>query len=228
LLLSRRVTARARNISMSRAIAGIPIPDGAIAQTAAEVVFASEPDILYRHSMRVFVFASLIGLRRGLSFDAELLYVTALFHDIGLTASYRHSSRRFEVDSADAVRAFLDGHGVPADAISDAWHAIALHTTFGVNTYMQPLTVLLAAGVETDLLGLHFDEVHRVERDAVLEVFPRGAGFKELILEAFAEGMSQRQATAFCSVGADVLERWDPDYRRTNFCGLVLGSNWKE
>ncbi|ABB08565.1 HD domain-containing protein [Burkholderia lata] len=213
---------------MSRVIAGIPIPDGRIAQSAADLVFTSEPDILYRHSMRVFVFASLIGQRRELEFDAELLYVAALFHDIGLTASYHHSTRRFEVDSADAVRTFLTGHGASADDIADAWHAVALHTTFGVNTYMQPLTVLLAAGVETDLLGLHFDEVRRFEREAVLEAFPRGAGFKDLILEAFAEGMSQRQAMAFGSVGADVLERWDPDYRRTNFCGLVLGSNWKE
>jgi hypothetical protein len=24
-----------------------------------------------------------------------------------------------------------------------------------------------------------------------------------------------------------VLERWDPNYLRQNFCGLVLGSDWQ-
>ncbi|MGU7772675.1 HD domain-containing protein [Burkholderia sp. MR1-5-21] len=213
---------------MGERIAGIRIPDSPIAQAAAATVLASEPEILFRHAMRVFLFASIIGRRRGLAVDPELLFVAALFHDMGLTERYRHSRKRFEVDGANAVHAFLDGHGVPAEAAADAWRAIALHTTFGIHAYMTPLTALLGAGVETDLLALHFDEVSRAERDAVLQAWPRGAGFKELILEAFADGMANRPATAFGSVCADVLERCDPNYRRTNFCGLVLGSNWKE
>jgi HD domain len=213
---------------MGNRIAGIRIPDSPIAQAAAAMVLAGEPEILFRHAMRVFLFASLIGRRRGLAFDAELLYVAALFHDFGLTERYRHSRKRFEVDGANATHEFLDGHGVPADDVADAWHAVALHTTFGLHPYMAPLTALLGAGVETDLLALHFDEVSRAERDEVLQAWPRGAGFKELILEAFAAGMAQRAATTFGTVNADVLERCDPNYRRMNFSGLVLGSNWKE
>ncbi|WP_431822980.1 HD domain-containing protein [Burkholderia sp. F1] len=213
---------------MGNRIAGIRIPDGPIAQAATAAVRGSEPEILFRHAMRVFLFASIIGRRRGLAFNEELLYVVALFHDIGLTERYRHSRRRFEVDSANAAHAFLDAHGVPAEDAADAWRAIALHTTFGIHPYMTPLTVLLGAGVETDLLALHFDEVSRAERDAVVHAWPRGAGFKELILEAFADGIAGRPETAFGSVCADVLERCDPNYRRRNFCGLVLGSIWKE
>jgi hypothetical protein len=213
---------------MTRSIAGIPIPDSAIAQAATAAVLASEPEILYRHSMRVFVFASLIGRRRALVFDADLLYVAALFHDVGLTVPYRHSQNRFEIDGANAVHAFLLKFGLPPDDVAEVWRAVALHTTFGINTYMAPLTALVAAGVETDLFGRHFDEVTRGERDAVLRALPRGSGFKELIIEAFADGIAYRPATTFGSVNADVLERCDPNYRRINFCGLVLGSNWKE
>ncbi|KVD11683.1 phosphohydrolase [Burkholderia ubonensis] len=211
---------------MGQSVAGIRIPDSALARAAAAA--AQEPALLYRHAMRVFLFASLIGRRRALAFDADLLYVAALFHDIGLTRRYRDSRHRFEVDSANAAQALLDGHGVPAAETAETWRAIALHTSFGIHPHMAPLTALLGAGVETDLFGSHFDEVTRAERDAVLHAWPRGAGFKELILEALAEGIAQRAATTFGSVCADVLERHDPNYRRMNFCGRVLGSNWKD
>ncbi|MBB3595139.1 UTP:GlnB (protein PII) uridylyltransferase [Rhizobium sp. BK529] len=52
------------------------------------------------------------GKREGLTFDPELLYVAAMFHDFGLTKGYGESHRRFEVDGANAAREFLRGHGV--------------------------------------------------------------------------------------------------------------------
>ncbi|KVN59092.1 hypothetical protein [Burkholderia stagnalis] len=213
---------------MGRSVAGIPIPDSALACAAATTVAAQEPDILYRHAMRVFLFASLIGRRRTLAFDSDLLYVAALFHLVGLTERYRHSCQRFEIDSANAARTFLAEHGVPPTDSADAWQAIALHTAFGLHSHMAPLTALLGTGVETELFGAHFDEVTRAERDAVLCAWPRGAGFKELFLEALAEGLAQRTATTFGSIGDDVQERYDPNYRRMNFCGRVLGSNWQD
>ncbi|HEV3425707.1 MAG TPA: HD domain-containing protein [Paraburkholderia sp.] len=209
-------------------VAGIAIPDSMIARAASAAVLASVPDILYRHSMRVFLFAALIGLRRGLAFNTDLLYVAALFHDIGLSAPYRDSPKRFEVDGANAVHGFLAGHGVPSDDIAEVWRAIALHTTFGVNAEMSPLIALIAAGVETDLFGTHFDEIRHSDRDAVLREVPRGPDFKEQIIDAFAEGMVRRPATTFGTVNADVLDRCDPNFRRINFCGLILGSRWKE
>ena len=44
--------------------------------------------------------------------DLELLYVGAMFHDIGLTADYRDSMLRFEVDGANAAEKFLRDRGV--------------------------------------------------------------------------------------------------------------------
>jgi hypothetical protein len=204
------------------------MPDSDMSRAAAAFAVAAEPEILYRHSVRVFLFAALIGQRRRLPYDPDLLYVTALFHDIGLTGSYRNSQRRFEVDSADAVHSFLSEYGAHGNDIAEARRAIALHTTFGIQAAMPAFTALVTAGVETDLLGLHFDEVDRTERDLVLSAFPRGASFKERIIEAFAQGMKHRPATTFGTVNADVLDRCDPDYRRKNFCGLILGSAWDD
>ncbi|WP_116141639.1 HD domain-containing protein [Trinickia diaoshuihuensis] len=216
---------------MTRTVAGISIPDSEMAQAALATARAAKPEILFRHSMRVFLFAALIGRNRGLVHDSELLYVTALFHDIGLTAAYHGSCKRFEVDGANAVHAFLAGYGVPQEMLSEAWSAIALHTTFGIHADMPSHTALaslIAAGVQAELLCMHTDEMTLAERNAVIHEFPRGEQFKEHIITAFAQGMVWRPDTTFGTVNADILERYDPNYRRRNFCGLILGSNWDD
>ena len=108
--------------------AGVTVPDTKLAREATELVCESTTDLVYHHSRRVFWFGSLQGRNRGLSFDPELLYIGAMFHDLGLNAEYRGSGRRFEVDSAGEARRFLQGHGVPEDSIRRVWTAIALHT----------------------------------------------------------------------------------------------------
>jgi hypothetical protein len=84
-----------------QAAAGVTVPDTKLAREATELVRESTTDLIYHHSRRVFWWGSLQGSNRGLSFDPELLYIGAMFHDLGLNEAYRHSGRRFEVDSAD-------------------------------------------------------------------------------------------------------------------------------
>src|SRR5258708_9136166 len=93
------------------AAAGVTTPDTKLARDATELVRESVTELVYHHSRRVFWFGSLQGRNRGLSFDPELLYIRAMFHDLGLNEQFRHSGRPFEVDSADAARPFLHGHG---------------------------------------------------------------------------------------------------------------------
>jgi len=88
-----------------------------------------EPDLLFDHSRRVFLFGALQGQRRGLDPDLELLYVGAMFHDIGLTAGYRDSTLRFEVDGANAAEKFLRDRGYDDATVRTVWLSIALHTT---------------------------------------------------------------------------------------------------
>lgn len=213
---------------MAESIAGILIPDSAMAQAATDLIGQCEPGLLFRHSLRVFLFAAVIGNHKQLVFDMELLYVCSLFHDIGLTSRYRHSQLRFEVDSADAARDFLSGYAIPQRDVSEAWEAIALHTSFRIAEHMSPLIALVAAGIEIDLFGMHLNRFKRTELDEILAGYPRDVRFKEKIIDAIAQGVVHRPASVFGTVQADVLERVDPDYRRTNFCGLVLGSAWED
>lgn len=86
-------------------------------------------------------------------FDSELLYIAAMFHDIGLTPTYRSSQLRFEVDGANAARDYLRAQGISASEIERVWLAIALHTTPGIPEHLHPGIALLQAGAGMDVVG---------------------------------------------------------------------------
>ncbi|WP_327235291.1 HD domain-containing protein [Streptomyces sp. NBC_01317] len=213
---------------MPETVAGIEIPDSALAKEATELIRDTASPLLYDHSRRVFLFGSLQGRRRGLSYDPEVLYVGAMFHDLGLTPGYRTTSRqRFEIDGADAARDFLLRHGLSQDSARIAWTAIALHTTPEIPGHMEPEVALVTAGVEFDVLGMGLDVVPQEVRDEVVAAHPR-PDFKRRILQAFTEGIEHRPQTAFGNVKADVLARFSPGFVRTDFVEVIENSAWPE
>jgi hypothetical protein len=211
---------------MSPAIAGIKIPDSKMARDLTELIRDKEPELLFHHSSRVFLFGALTGQRRGLRYDPELLYVGAMFHDIALTEAYRDSRLRFEVDGANAARNFLRSYGSREESIETVWTAIALHTTPGIPEHMKPEVALVTAGVEMDVLGIAYDQFKPEEREAVVAAHPRGASFKKDIIDAFYQGMKHRPDSTFGTVNDDVLALKDPHFHRTDFCKVILGSAW--
>jgi HD superfamily phosphodiesterase len=205
---------------MSIAPSPVAAPDTALARKATELIRSIEPDLLYNHSLRVYAFGCLQGERRGLSYDPELLYIGAMFHDIGLVEGHRSAHDRFEVDGANAAREFLAGNGVTGDALRIVWDAIALHTTPGIPQHKEPEVALVTAGVELDVLGVGYDDISAEDREAVLAAYPR-VDFKESIIQAFADGMAHRPETVFGTMNADVLAEKLPGYERPNFCAII-------
>jgi HD superfamily phosphodiesterase len=213
---------------MSNTIAGIQLPDTPLVRDVTDYIRAQENDLLFDHSRRVFFFGALQGVRRGLQPDLELLYVGAMFHDIGLTEPYRTTSNlRFEVDGANAAREFLLQHGVDEAAARKVWLSIALHTTPGVPEFLEPEIALVTAGVETDVLGIGRDDLSPDQLAAVTAVHPR-PDFKHRILQAFTDGNKHRPRTTFGNVNADVLQHYDPSFVRDNFVEIILNNSWPE
>jgi hypothetical protein len=210
-----------------QAAAGVTVPDTKLAREATDLVRSSTSDLVYDHSRRVFWFGSLQGRNRGLSFDPELLYIGAMFHDLGLNEQFRGSGRRFEVDSAGEARRFLQAHGLPEDSIRRVWTAIALHTTPGIPEFMEPEVALVTAGVEYDVLGIGYHDISDVDRAEITALHPR-PDFKRTILRAFTEGIAPKPETTFGNVKADVLERFVPGYQRGNFVDVIENSAWPE
>jgi hypothetical protein len=216
-----------RNTVEATSIAGVEIPDGKLAQEVTELVRDTEPSLLFNHSTRVYYFGSLAGKKRGLKFDPELLYLGAMFHDMGLTPQYSSKSDRFEVDGANCARAFLRQHNISQQQIDTVWTAIALHTTPGIPQYMHPVVALLTNGVEMDVLGMAYSEFSDADREAIVAAYPRTEHFKEDIIQAFYDGIKHKPETTFGNVKADVLADKDPKSQRINFCSVIRGSHWK-
>lgn len=202
------------------------IPDSSLTKATQELVRDTENDLLFNHSSRVYLFGALAGKRKKLTFDAELLYVATLFHDMGLTPTYSTPHERFEVDSANAAARFLKSHHIAQAEIDMVWTAVALHTTPGIPCHMPPVIALTTAGVEMDVLGIDFDAYSDAERKAVVAAYPRDERFKADIIDAFYEGNKNKPATTFGNVNADVLADKDPHFRPINFCTLIKNSAW--
>src|SRR5438128_2419928 len=94
----------------------------------------------------------------------ELLYLGAVFHDLGLTAKYRSRDHRFEVDSVNAARDFLRANGIDESTAGIVWDAIALHTTPEIPWHKRPEIALVTGGVEADVLGDGLDEIPARDR----------------------------------------------------------------
>jgi hypothetical protein len=208
-------------------IGGIAIPDSRLANDVTQFVQDTSTQLLYDHSRRVFLWGAFLGAERGLRFDAELLYVGAMFHDIGLVEGHRSADERFEIDGANAARRFLESYGVPEHDVMAVWDAIALHTTPEIPAYKRGEVALVTAGVELDVLGQGFDRVPAAVREEVLAAHPR-TGFKEGIVDAFADGMRFKPDTAFGTMNTDILEAKVPGYVRPNFCDFIAGSGFAE
>lgn len=204
-------------------VAGVGVPDTALVRAATELIRGAEQDVLFHHSRRVFFFAALHGGRLGLEPDPELLYVAAMFHDLGLSSRYGASMQRFEIDGADAARGFLLEHGVAQADADKVWLSIALHTTPEVPARLDAETALLAAGVATDVVGVGHEQLGVDAVAAVIAAHPR-PDFKNRILAAFNDGMKHRPDTTFGTMNDDVLAHFDPSFERISMVDLVLNS----
>ena len=150
-------------------------PDSSPARDARQAADDILTPVLRNHSHRAYAWAAAIAARQGISFDRELLYVAAMFHDTGLPSPVPHVD--FTVRSAALAREFADRHGVPAERRERVTNAIALHHSPGVGLESGPEAYLMSAGAAVDVFGSRSNEIPDAVRRRVVEQFPR-LGFK--------------------------------------------------
>jgi hypothetical protein len=208
---------------MSTSFSTLAIPDSKLAREATDILRASSTELLINHSMRVYLFAAEQGRQRNLRFDAELLYVAAAFHDLGLLKKFSSETERFEVDGANAARQFLTAHNVPEEHVQTVWTAIALHTTPGITQHMQPEIALLYTGVGLDVLGRGFDQFPADVREEIVAKYPRKR-FKEDFIQEYFRGFAHKPGTTYGTVNAGVCERFISGFTSPNACDLIAAS----
>ena len=209
---------------MSRLSSAVVIPDSSLAKEATDILREYSTDLLFNHSIRVYLFAAEQGCQQKLRFDPELLYVASAFHDFGLIKKFSSQNERFEVDGANAARQFLTANNVPEEQVQTAWEAIALHTTPGVTPYMRPEVALPYSGVGLDVLGKGFDQFPSELRDEIVARYPRGKNFKEGYVQAYFGGFAHKPGTTYGTVNAGICERFIPGYKSPNAVDLMAAS----
>jgi hypothetical protein len=203
------------------------VPDTQLTREATGLLREFSTPLLFNHSHRVFFWANELGRQTGQTFDAELLFVCAAFHDLGLLKKFSSADDRFEVDSANALRQFLERHEVPASRIQVAWDAISLHTTPGIAAY-KPLEVeLLYNGVGLDVLGIGYEHFPEDLRKKVVDEYPR-INFKQDIAKAFLGGFERKTQTTGGTCNEDICSHFIRNYKRSNFYDQIQDSPFQD
>jgi len=212
-----------KEITMPNLVDVPVIPDSLLAKEATDIVREHSTELLFNHSIRVYLFAAEQGRHQKLCFDHELLYVAAAFHDLGLIKKFSSPNERFEVDSANAARQFLTAHNIAEDQVRAVWEAIALHTTPGIPRYMRPEVALLNSGVLLDVLGVGFDQFPVRLREEIVSRYPR-KNFKRDFMNEYYAGFAHKPSSTYGTVNAAVYERFNPGYKSPNACDLIAAS----
>src|SRR5215469_12834205 len=127
------------------------VPDSSGARHAEDVCRQVLDAAVANHSYRTYAWGALLGVAERRAFDAELLYVAALRHDIGLTERFDRGGC-FESDGADAANELLLEVGWPSDRAQRAASAIYLHM-HEVDETDDPEALLLSYGASLDVTG---------------------------------------------------------------------------
>jgi len=170
-------------------IGSIDVPQDRISGKAWDLAAARLPAYLFAHSVRVYGWGVALAARDELRFDAPILWVASLLHDVGLTR-IGHASRCFEYEGAEIARRFALRAGMPASQADRVAAAIVGH--------MAP-TVTLADGAESVLLDQATAlDVRHVRaalvadiREPIDRAYPRGA-FDRLFRGAIAREVAIR------------------------------------
>ena len=199
------------------------VPDTQLTREATGLLHEFSTPLLFNHSHRAFFWANELGKQSGQRFDVELLFICASFHDMGLLKKFSSETDRFEVDSANAVRQFLEHHNVPASRIQVGWDAISLHTTPGIAAYKPIEVELLYNGVALDVLGIGYETFPKVVRKQIVAQYPR-VNFKQDIAKAFLGGFEHKTQSTEGTCNEDICSHFIRNYKRSNFYEQIENS----
>ena len=183
----------------------IRIPDSPAARLAREVVERFSSPAMVNHSVRAYLWAAAHAGAIGLAFDEELLWVSAMLHDIGLGTAFDNHTIPFEDAGGNVAWVFGAGAGWPADRRRRASEIIVRHMWDAVDPAMDPEGHLLEVSTALDISGRDPHLWPQAFRDRVLAAVPRLDLKDEFgaCLRDQARRKPQSSAAAFVSGGMD-------------------------
>jgi hypothetical protein len=171
---------------------GMPVPDSTLAQRAEELIAVVAPAFLVNHSVRAYAWAVELAWHDKLEFDPEILYVSALLHDIGLVPAYDMGAC-FEIDGAIAAERFAIQQGQSPDRARAVYDAIALHMLAEVPPGSSAEVTLLNDSTGVDVTGYRIGDVRASAVPEVVGAYPR-LEFKREFAALFVDQATRKPA----------------------------------
>lgn len=148
-------------------------PDSTAVRTAAEVAEHFSSPAMVNHCRRSYLWAAAYGRARDIAFDAELLFVSAMLHDIGLVPAFDSATEPFEEAGGAVAWVFGAGAGWDADRRRRAGEVIVAHMAAAVDVGEDPEGHLLELATGLDISGRNIDDWPAGFRAEVLARHPR-------------------------------------------------------
>ena len=211
---------------LTESFTGVSVPESALVDRAIQYARQKCEPYLFNHVMRSWLFAVRFGQRRGIAYDAEVVAVGALLHDITLNEGFA-GPRRFEVEGADLAMSFATEAGVDEHRAWLIWDCVALNSTPSIAFYKQPEIALCTAGIALDAAGVQYDELPANEIEAILAEFPR-LGLKDHFVRCFTHIAKACPETTYDNFVRDFGERFVPDYHAPSAVDWVMNAPFTE
>ena len=215
-----------RSAIATRLLAGVSVPDTPLISRAIEYAREHSEPYLFNHVMRSWLFAVILAELSESAYDAEVLAVTTILHDLGLAKAFE-GPLRFEVQGANVARAFARNEGIDDRRSQLIWDGVALNSTPSIALYKEPEVALSTAGIALDWGGWGYDKLTEAQVAAIVDAFPR-LEMKQRFTRAVCCIVETRAATTYDNFARDFGERFVPGYKPTSTVDYLLNSPFKE
>jgi hypothetical protein len=209
-----------------RSLAGVSVPDTPL--VARSISYAREhcEPFLFNHVMRSWLFAAALAEIDQTAHDAEVLAVATVLHDLGLAQAFQ-GSLRFEVEGANAARAFALDFGLDDHRAQLVWDGVALNSTPSLALHKQPEVALCTAGTVIDWSGQGAERLSKDQVAAILDAYPR-LEMKRRFTSAVCGIVEARPATTYDNFARDFGERFVPGYKAPSTVDYLLNAPFSE
>jgi hypothetical protein len=215
-----------REVLGGRLIAGVSVPDSPLITESLEYARKLSEPYLFNHAVRSWLFAVKIGHLKRIDYDAEVVAVGTILHDIGLTAGVS-GPNRFEVNGAAAAVSFIKDRGLSNRRVQLIWDLIALNSTPSIALHKEAEVALGTMGIGLDWGGFGFELIPSAEMTEILRAFPR-LKMKDKFAETCCHLVSARPETSSDNFLRDFGERFVPGYRPISAVDLLMNAPFEE
>ena len=210
----------------SRVLAGITVIDSPLVNRAMDYARTQSEPYLFNHAVRSWLFAVRLGQLQGIAHDAEVVALGSLLHDLGLTKGFA-GPKRFEIEGADAARAFAREQGLDDRRGQLIWDTVALNSTPSIAFYKETEVALSTAGIALDFGGLQYDQIPPDEMHSILAAFPR-LDMKRCFTDSICHIVKTRPETTYDNFARDFGERFVPGYTRPSTVDFLMNGPFRE